>query len=248
MEHADFTRSLREQYDALRALIAATDLTSPVPTCPGWTVEALARHVARTHAWSIRAALTPPDTTSPPRPEEGPEDWSELLDWWDERFTELLRVLTTEDPSRPSWTFIGPGAVSFWARRQTHETAVHRLDAEHASHAALGTDVPVLLFPPDLAADGVDEYLTTMLTRQHLTKPNELSGRAVLHAADASRSWLLRLTPGEAPEVGPLEGSAVDEDVTAAGTADSLYRLVWARPSHAVVTGRGDLLRALPRP
>ncbi|QUF02194.1 maleylpyruvate isomerase N-terminal domain-containing protein [Actinosynnema pretiosum subsp. pretiosum] len=245
MEHADFTRSLREQYDALRALIAAADPSAPVPTCPGWTVEALARHVARTHAWSIRAALTPPDTDSPPRPKEGPEDWPELLAWWDERFSELVRVLSTEDPSRPAWTFVGPGDLAFWARRQTHETAVHRLDGEHAVRAG---DVPPLLFPPDLAADGVDEYLTTMLTRQHLTKPNELSGRVVLHAADASRSWLLRLTPGEAPRVGALDGAAVDEDVVVAGTADSLYRLVWDRPSHAVVTGRGDLLRALPRP
>ncbi|ATE57594.1 MULTISPECIES: maleylpyruvate isomerase N-terminal domain-containing protein [Actinosynnema] len=245
MEHADFTRSLREQYDALRALIAAADLSAPVPTCPGWTVEVLARHVARTHAWSIRAALTPPDTDSPPRPQEGPEDWSELLAWWDERFSELVRVLETEDPSRPSWTFVGPRPLTFWARRQLHETAVHRLDGEHAARAG---DVPPLLFPSDLAADGVDEYLTTMLTRQHMNKPNGLSGRVVLHAADASRSWLLRLVPGEAPEVGALDGAAIDEDATVAGTADSLYRLVWDRPSHAVVTGRGDLVRALPRP
>ena len=43
--------------------------------------------------------------------------------------------------------------ASFWARRMTHETAVHRADGQLAAGAA-----PVI--EPDIAADGIDEWLT----------------------------------------------------------------------------------------
>ena len=57
----------------------------------------------------------------------------------------------------------------FWARRQAMETTVHRVDAE----SALGRCTPLA---PDIALDGIDEFLTGFLPRS----------RTPLHADDAA--------------------------------------------------------------
>ena len=55
-----------------------------------------------------------------------------------------------------------------------------------------------------------------------------------------------RSPPGEAPVVSAVHDSAIDVDVTLAGTADAIYRALWGRPSHAIVSGDQSLLDALP--
>jgi hypothetical protein len=164
--------------------------------------------------------------------------------WWDERAVELADELRAVDPGRPTWTLVGTATAGFWARRQAHEAAIHRLDAEHAR---LGGDVPSLLFTPEFAADGVDEFLTRMMVISSRRKPVDREGTIVLHAADAGRAWEVRLAPGEVPVTRPVTGSGTDGDTTVAGTADALFRAVWGRPSGAVVTGDSGLLDALPR-
>jgi hypothetical protein len=69
-----------------------------------------------------------------------------------------------------------------------------------------------------------------------------------VHAADAGRAWEVVLKAGAAPVVTPVHDSATNEDATVAGTADAVYRAVWARPSHAIVSGDRALLDGLPRP
>ena len=49
-------------------------------------------------------------------------------------------------------TFLGPRPAQWWIRRRLHETAVHRADAALALGAGFDLD-------PDLAADGITEYL-----------------------------------------------------------------------------------------
>jgi uncharacterized protein (TIGR03083 family) len=244
VDHADFVLHLRTQYAALRAAAVAAGPDATVPTCPGWTVKSLVDHVGRTHSWSLRALHTPADGDRPSF-EDRPADWDELLDWWDKTFAELADTLAGTTSNTPAWTFVGPKTFSFWSRRQAHETAIHRLDAEHALH---GADVPSLLFDVDFAADGVDEYLTSILTHVTRRRPIERAGRVLFHAADAGRAWEVRLTPGQPPETGPITDSATDEDATAAGTADALYRAAWGRPSGAITSGDRSLLDGLPRP
>jgi hypothetical protein len=45
-----------------------------------------------------------------------------------------------------------------WARRQAHETAIHRFDAESATSSVSG-------FDPTFASDGIGEILTAMAPR-----------------------------------------------------------------------------------
>ncbi|WP_447004656.1 maleylpyruvate isomerase family mycothiol-dependent enzyme [Saccharothrix isguenensis] len=243
MDHADFVQQMRTQYTALRDAAVAAGPEAPVPPCPEWTVQDLVDHVARVHSWALRALRTAPDADRP-HADERPRNWDDLLAWWDGKFAELADTLAGATSNTPAWSF-GPKNFGFWSRRQAHETAIHRLDAEHALH---GADVPSLLFDVEFAADGVDEYLHRMLVGAARRKAIDLAGRVVLHAADAGRAWEVRLTPGELPEVGPLTDSATDADATVAGTADALYRAVWGRPSGAITSGDRSLLDGLPRP
>ncbi|MBY8847950.1 maleylpyruvate isomerase family mycothiol-dependent enzyme [Saccharothrix longispora] len=244
MDHADFVKHLRTEYTALRAAAEAAGPDAPVPTCSGWTVRDLVDHLGRTHAWTLKALTTPPDGPRPDFPER-PTEWRELLDWWTAAVAELADTLAGTTSNTPAWTFAGPATFGFWSRRQAHETAIHRLDAEHALH---GDGVPSLLFDVEFAADGVDELLGVVSPYVSGRKPVERAGRLLFHAADAGRAWEVRLTPGEPPVVGPVTDSGTDEDFTLAGTADALYRAVWGRPSGAIASGDRSLLDSLPRP
>ena len=68
-----------------------------------------------------------------------------------QRLTEAIRAAGTDQV----WAFGSLAPATFWARRQAHETMVHRADAE------LTAGLPVVL-DPELAADAVDEWLTLM--------------------------------------------------------------------------------------
>lgn len=58
----------------------------------------------------------------------------------------------------PVWTFAGTRPASFWARRMSHETAVHRAGTELAAGLRPA-------FAPDLAADAIDEWLVSCAAR-----------------------------------------------------------------------------------
>jgi len=242
MDFGAHLAQLERQASALRAAAVAAGPATVVPTCPEWTVRDLVRHVARVHEWATRAVHTDPAGPRP-APDEPPEEWAAVLAWWDERVGLLLDRLATGGPDAPAWVFDAPDApvMAFWARRQAHETAIHRLDAEHAH---LGAAVPVSLFDRELAVDGIDEVLTMWVPRRVGAAPPELAGAVRFAATDAARTWVLRLAPGAAPYLDGGESA----DASVVGTADAVYRAAWHRPSAASVTGDRALVAALRTP
>jgi uncharacterized protein (TIGR03083 family) len=218
---------------------------APVPTCPEWTVTDLIRHLAGVYAWALDA-IDGGDTEHAPEFTLGPADWAEALAWWDDRFGVLTTTLAESDPDAPTWTFPGmPRSLRFWSRRQAHETAIHRLDADAA---LTGGTLPTLVFDTYMAADGIDEYLSVLAPSLGKRRPSEVTGKVLYHAADAGRAWEITLEAGKPPVTGPPTGSATDVGVTVAGTADAVYRAVWGRQSTAVVIGDASLLVALAAP
>jgi uncharacterized protein (TIGR03083 family) len=238
VEFADYLEETRKQAAALRAAAVAAGPGAEVPTCPGWTVHRLVRHVARVHAHVVLALDADPAGDAP-RTERPPEDWDELLAFWDATLGTMLGTLAERGPGQSAWAFADFSGTGFWARRQAHETAIHRLDAEHAAH---GDDVPHLVFDPGFAADGADELLTIMAA----DRPADASGTLLVHAADAGRAWLVTLTAGRPPEIG--KATEIDTDASLVGTADAVYRALWKRPSTAVVNGDRALVAALRNP
>lgn len=252
MDFASHLEQIAEQASALRAAGIAAGPDAAVPTCPEWTVQELVRHVARVHEWTLRCLRTDP-AGDRPEPAQPPPGWEELVAWWDGRVGELCEELGAQGPDEPAWKFLPDVASTsaFWARRQAHETAIHRLDAEHA---LAGSDrvsaVPTLAFDPDLAADGIDELLVRLVPHALSRALPDAEGTVLFHAADAGRSWLVRLRPGTLPEIDPAAGQEAQEaaDASVVGTADAVYRAGWRRPNTAIVTGDRTLLDALRTP
>jgi uncharacterized protein (TIGR03083 family) len=232
-------RALKEQAAALRAAAVQAGPDAAVPTCAGWDVRKLIRHVARVYAMVSLALDLGPDDARPEVPTP-PDDFDKALAWWDERFAELVTKLSTSDADRPVWSFFSGGTASSWMRRMAHETAVHRLDAEHALAGLEPGHVHELIFDSAFAADGVDEMLSVILPVTGNWAEQQREGRVLYHAADAGRTWLVTYRAGQPPEVGSPRNAALgalEVDATVAGTADAIYRRVWGRPSTAVVTG-----------
>jgi uncharacterized protein (TIGR03083 family) len=250
VEFAEYLDEIADQAAALRAAAVSAGPDAPVPTCPEWTVRDLVRHVARVHNMVCQALRSSPDAEV--RADRPPESWDEILPWWDQQLATMLATLREVGPDSPAWVFgrnlpgIDPNAL-FWARRQAHETAVHRLDAEHAAAGSDRADaVPSLVFEPGFAADGIDELVVLMLPRRLERERPEVSGTVLVHAADAGRAWLVELRAGEVPVVGPAD--EIDTDASLVGTADAVYRAAWRRPSTAIRTGDRTLLDAMHTP
>ncbi len=213
--------------DSVRiAGIVAADPSAVVPACPGWDVRDLVVHLGGVHRWVLECVETaaPPARARATDPvPDTPDDPDALAAWLIDGATTLADVLAGRDPSEPTWTpfRVDDPTVAFWIRRQTHETSVHRVDAEDA----VDSRTPI---EPVIAADGVDEYLELILPRRVARDGLVLpAGSAHLHCTDTEGEWTL--------EVGPDGGYVLDRthrkgDAAVRATAEHLLLLLWARP------------------
>lgn len=238
MELVEYQSKISEEAALLRAAVASAGADAPVPTCPGWTSLRLVQHLCRVFDMVVAVLRARDPHTPPPRSEAAPADFDAALAGFDDRLAAMLDLLVNTDPATPAWNFspIAPRTAAFWSRRQAHEVTVHRLDAQ----AAAGIDAPV---DPDFAADGVDEVLTWWIHRNAgRWADSRLSGTVLYHAADAGRSWTVRLVPGQFPQTTPE--AVTEPDGSVVGLADAVYRAAWGRPSRAVTTGDETLIAA----
>ena len=207
MEREQHLERLRLEGEALAAAASSGPLSLPVPSCPGWDVEALLRHIGDVHRWAatvVRDRL--PERLH--RDFDGPGDPDALLAWYREGLAELIAVLTRTPTGDTFWAWgPAPSPVEFWCRRQAHETAIHRWDAQAAHGEPDG-------FPGDVAIDGIDEWLYLAARRAHVPAGH---GRTLhVHATDGEGEWLVvldeRLTVRRGHEKGDcaLRGPASD--------------------------------------
>ena len=224
-------------------------MAAAVPSCPRWAVRDLLKHTGYVHRWAtgfVAGGLARP--TGGASEEEilgqGPGD-AELPGWFREGHAALVGALSQAPPDLDSWAFLAaPSPLAFWARRQAHETAVHRVDAEQAARAHIRLRVRSQAF----AADGVDELIMGFLARniRRGSWPG-LEASLAIHAADgaASADWLVA---GGAGEPGVSRGTVAGGcDVT--GPARDLYLTLWNRrpPDGLQVTGDPGILAAFAR-
>ncbi|APU39022.1 MULTISPECIES: maleylpyruvate isomerase family mycothiol-dependent enzyme [unclassified Streptomyces] len=235
MEITAYVKTLAREGELLADMAERAGTDAFVPSCPGWHVTDLLRHTGSVHRWA--AAYVAEGRLEPTGFPEAPElVGGELLAWFREGHADLVRTLTQAPDDVQCWTFLPtapPSPVAFWARRQAHETTVHRMDAETAAGTVFS---PVA---PEFAEDGVDELLTGFHARprSRVRTPEPRTMR--IRAADTGAVWTVHLSPAPPRTVLGDLGDAVDCEVT--GEASWLYEALWNRTPLAGPGVTGDL-------
>ncbi|MDH6520920.1 uncharacterized protein (TIGR03083 family) [Streptomyces sp. SAI-135] len=229
METAEFIRILESEGQLLAAAAEQAGTDAKVPTCPQWQVRDLVRHTGAVHRWAT-AFVAGELTSARPIGDEPALDGEELLAWFRTGHRLLVDTLDSAAPDVRCWHFLpAPTPLAFWARRQAHETTVHRFDAESARG---GTPTEI---GRDFAADGIDELLrgfhARAKSRVRSAEPRVLRVRA----SDTDGAvWTVRLSQ-EPPST--ERGEAGDADCEVSGPAARLYLALWNRLPLPRVTG-----------
>ncbi len=213
---------------------------TPVPTCPGWAVRDLVKHLGYVHRWATEQLAVPrPEMVGGAGEREvlesGPKD-DALLAWFRAGHATLVDTLRRADPSLPYWSFLpAPSPLAFWARRQAHETAVHRADAE-SSLGGIGA------FESPFAADGLDELLTGFAPTERARAVVERRRVLAVEPDDVPQRWLI----GLGPDGVDITAGPGGHDCALRGPASSLYLLMWNRGDPELlgveVAGEAELL------
>jgi uncharacterized protein (TIGR03083 family) len=233
------------------AFLAAVDepeaLARPVPSCPGWTVGDLIRHLGGFYDRITRhAGAGPADEPWPPLgvPEEAPAaDDPAVVTWFREQLRGTEARLEAVDPDTPTYNWAPrPRVASFWHRRAAHETTVHRWDAQ------LATRLPEPI-ESKLAGDTIAEALDTFLPGGRRRMDGTTHGLVQLSATDLGQSWYVRL---RGAGVSLLDTDTLLDDphqarATASGSASDLALALWGRVPFDVgeTSGDADLLEAI---
>ncbi|MGD0926492.1 MAG: maleylpyruvate isomerase family mycothiol-dependent enzyme [Streptosporangiaceae bacterium] len=198
---------------ALAGLVDGADLTLQVPTCPDWTLRQLATHVGRAQRWAAEIVSTrSPRAVAFRDVPDGriPDDPAGHAGWLRAGADRLITVLGQAGDAKV-WAFGEQRPAGFWARRMTHETTVHGVDAQLAAAAGNGQprgderpggeERPAIA--ADVAADGIDEWLTVLAGRSDGEPDPRAAGLAAgdslhVHAADVpdgTGEWVVSHDP-----------------------------------------------------
>lgn len=230
---------LAEESDRFLEAVLAADPDAPVPTCPDWTADDLLWHLGEVQ-WFWGQVLRN-------RP-AGPEEWHEpperpagrraLRRFYEDASADLRRQLDRVADTEPAWTWHTDQSAGFIRRRQAHEAAIHRIDAE------LTAGRPVTDIDRELAGDGILECLGIMYAGVPEWAEFTPDGATVEIAptdGPAPVRVVLGRIVGDDPEgsrldapdlaVVPVRGEA---DVTVRATASHLDAWLWHRATDGV--------------
>jgi uncharacterized protein (TIGR03083 family) len=228
METAEFLQALETEGRMLAEAAEEAGTDAKVPTCPEWRVRDLLRHTGAVHRWAA-SYVTERYTERRPLDDAPDLDGAELVAWYRDSHRRLVGTLAAAAPDVECWSFLpAPSPLAFWTRRQAHETAVHRVDAE----SARGTGITAVT--PDFATDGIDELLrgfhARSRSRVRTPEPRVLRVRT----DDTGAVWTVRLS-SEPPVTTP--GASGDAECELSGPAEQLYLALWNRAPLPSVTG-----------
>lgn len=224
------TELSREQYlihlNSDYRLLAAAIPGAPVdvPSCPGWTTDDLAKHIAQVY---LHQAFVVESGNAPENKEHlslypRTEDFLEFMGWG---FAAITKALDVNRPERSTWSWHhSDHSVDFWFRRMAHETVIHRIDAELAA----GSVTPI---DEALALDGVDEVLDFLpLLGSWPEAPNVNFGIVSIVASTKSgeRLWDVNFT-NEAATVSATDESNPNARLVISGDAEAMDLYLWGR-------------------
>lgn len=232
MQIDEFIARVHDEGVLLLDAAASAGLAADVPSCDEWVVRDLVRHVGGVHHWAARqlGEKRSDEITGELVDIVGgwpPDD--ELIAWASTQHEQLVHELERADPAFPYFTWVrNDHPLTMWARRQAHETAVHRVDADLAAGRRS-------TFDPAFAADGIDELVLDMVGYWERTLPVEEGTTLHVVAGDIERAWTIDMSPAGFTTASGLRGEA---HAVLGGTAEAIYQALWGRGDTGVeVTG-----------
>jgi uncharacterized protein (TIGR03083 family) len=195
----DYAAEFVKENRAFSEVIGSADESLPVPTCPGWNLKQLFRHVGRGDRWAAQIVKERRDEQLDPRSVEGgkpPPDRDDAISWFHAGAQRLVDAVELSGAETPVWTFLGPRPANWWLRRRLHEVAVHRADAA----IAVGREFTL---EADIAADAITEWLERVAIqagRDGASLPLEDPHTLHLHATDpglgVAGEWTVGVSDG----------------------------------------------------
>jgi uncharacterized protein (TIGR03083 family) len=257
---AEHIAALRAEGSLLARAAERAGPDAPVPSCPGWRVRDLVRHVGNVHRWATgyiagQHAAPVDKLTEDEMIRSGAAADKDLTGWFLDGHQGLVTALERADPGMTCWSFLAaPSPLAFWARRQAHETAIHRVDAQLAAGAA-GPGP----FAPGLASDGIDELIMGFARRQskrglrsdppcwlavHARSGPARDARDAGHGESGETAdWVVRMGTGSAAVARSVIAADDVPDGTGCdltGPAEAVYLLLWNRGGTDGLQVRGD--------
>ncbi|MFI1970483.1 maleylpyruvate isomerase family mycothiol-dependent enzyme [Streptomyces cinnamoneus] len=227
MKPADHVAAVAAETARFVDAVKQADLSTPVPSCPGWTLADLTRHTGSVHRWF--SVLLRQRVQQPPASREVdlnlPEQPGDYPDWLARSAAESADAFAATDLDGPMWAWGADQHARFWVRRMLFETLVHRADAE----LALGLSPRI---DRALAVDGIDEFLTN-LPFAAVFAPRTAGLRAPdrsirFSCTDGEGDWVVRLRP-DGFGLAAADAEARTADVTVQGAAADLLLLLYGR-------------------
>lgn len=240
--HLELCSKTSEETDQLAELVADADLAAKVPWSRVWRLEELVHHVGAIHRWAAEVVATDARRY---RPIRETDDWrpgrpaDDIARWLRTGRDRLVSVLAAADPEHEVWAWGVDQHVRFWSRRMTHETGMHRADAE----LALGL-TPA--FDPQVAADGMSEFLENLWkARAWRRGMGALRGEGEtisFVATDIGERWDVERTPTGFSWQHVVTARGTTSGISVSASVSDLHLLVWKRlrADNAGVTVSGD--------
>ncbi|MFD8012418.1 maleylpyruvate isomerase N-terminal domain-containing protein [Streptomyces sp. NPDC058955] len=245
--HLALVDAVAERAGRYEKTVGDADPATPVPTCPGWTLGDLTRHLGTVHGWAEHLVTARPATRvrAGDLPLAPPADPSAYPGWFAARAEGFTAAARAADPAAPVWSPGADPSVRHYPRHVLAETVVHLADAEIA---LTGGARPL---DPGTAADALDHFLTTAPYIPWIAEPLahlDRDGTVLrLVARDSGAVWTLVLGGGGFTwSRGGAGGGGAEP--TASVTADAgellllLHRRYAADDPRFTHTGDRDLL------
>jgi len=237
MEVAAHIAALRDEGRLMADAAENAGPDAPVPTCPEWVVRDLVRHLGGVHRWATgyvagaRAEVWDVDLDEVVG--TWPDD-DDLIGWFRQGSEALAGALEAAPPDLECWTFLrAPSPLAMWARRQAHETAIHRVDAE------LAAGVHLRRFGTAFAADGIGELLECFVPRRSTKLRAKDPASLAVGCTDEDAAWLLQIG-AEGVTTDPIPSLRVGADCMVRGSAADLYLALWNRAGAEPLVVEGD--------
>ncbi len=217
-------------------------LSDPVPTCPEWSVRQLLQHIGGVQRWAT-AIVAGARTRWPSAEEEAalfaaPDE--NLVGWFLSGAVRLADALRDAPDDLQAAVFLrnADGPRHFWARRQAHETTIHRVDVLSARLGRIPSTAEAGIRTA-LALDGIDELITGFVPRRSSRLRTDEPFLVVVRATDTDAAWTVRVSD-QPPTVDRGADPAAHSVIT--GSAAALYLGLWNRGDDVAENGTVDAL------